>query len=36
MLWRVLCFDRANVILDTCLGQDTLIDLLWFLNFWSS
>ena len=35
----VLCFDRANVILAACFtlrGHDTLIDFLWFLNFWSS
>ena len=34
-----LCFGGfyvLTVILDACLGQGTLIDLLWFLNFWSS
>ena len=34
---EVLCFDWANVILAACFpvrGHDTLIDFLWFLNFW--
>ena len=36
---RVLCFNWANVILAACFtlrGHDTLVDFLWFLNFWSS
>ena len=39
ILWRVQCFDKANVILAICFtlrGHDTLIDFLWFLNFWSA
>ena len=36
--WRV-DYAPANVILAACFtlrGHDTLIDFLWFLNFWSS